>query len=150
MPKNFDGVIDYPDDGNIFSDNTKLSRYPNAVYVNSVTYGRMAIISIESDSSYNAVKSAFKMALNIKKVNGEISMDAKAKKLLEEADVRIWIRGGNGEDVVKTIKGFYEFTNFIVNGVTFTKDVPGRPIFCTVNRVDDNSAYALQFNTDNR
>lgn len=148
--KNFDGVIDYPDDGNIFSDNTKLSKYPNALYVNSVTYGRMAIISIESDSSYNAVKSAFKMALNIKKVNGEISMDAKAKKLLEEADVRIWIRGGNGEDVVKTIKGFDEFTNFIVNGGTFTKDVPGRPIFCTVNRVDDNSAYALQFNTDNR
>lgn len=148
--KNFDGVIDYPDDGNIFSNNNKLSEYPNAVYVNSITYGRMAIISIESDSSYSAVKSAFKIALNIKKVNGEISMDAQAKKLLQEADVRIWIRGGNGVDVVKTIAGFDEFANFIVNGGTFTKDVPGQPIFCTTNRADDNSAFALQFDTEKK
>ena len=148
--KNFDGVIDYPEDGNIFNDNSKLSKYPDAVYVNSITYGRMAIISIESDSSYNAVKSAFKIALKAKKVNGEISMNAQAKKLLQEADIRIWIRGGNGEDVVKTIAGFDEFTNFIVNGGTFTKDVPGQPIFCTVNRADDNSAFSLKFNTDNQ
>lgn len=148
--KNFDGVIDYPDDGNIFSNNSILSKYPDAVYVNSITYGRMAIISIESDSSYNAVKSAFKIALNIKKVNGEISMDAQAKKLLQEADIRIWVRGGNGADVVKTIAGFDEFANFIVNGGTFTKDVPGQPIFCTANRADDNSTFSIQFDTDNK
>lgn len=148
--KNFDGVIDYPEDGNIFSDNSKLSKYPNATYVNSITYGRMAIISIESDSSYNAVKSAFKIALNLKMVNGEISMDANAKKLLEQADIRIWIRGGNGADVVKTIEGFHEFANFIVNGGTFTKEIPGQPIFCTVNRADDNSAFTLNFDTDNK
>lgn len=145
--KNFDGVIDYPDDGNIFANNNNLSRFPNAVYINSITYGRMAIISIESDASYNEVKSAFKIALNQKKVNGTISMDAQAKKLLEEAEIRIWIRGGKGADVVKTVAGFDEFTNFIVNGGTFTKDVPGQPIFCTLNRVDDNSAFALQFDT---
>lgn len=147
MPKNFEGVIDYPDDGNIFANNNNLSRFPNAVYINSITYGRMAIISIESDASYNEVKSAFKIALNQKKVNGTISMDAQAKKLLEEAEIRIWIRGGKGADVVKTVAGFDEFTNFIVNGGTFTKDVPGQPIFCTLNRVDDNSAFALQFDT---
>ena len=147
--KNFDAVIDYPEDGNIFKDNSKLSKYPNAAYVNSITYGRMAIISIESDSSYSAVKSAFKVALTLKKVNGEVSMDVQAKKLLQEADIRIWVRGGNGADVVKTIAGFDEFANFIVNGGTFTKEVPGQPIFCTANRADDNSAFALQFDTDN-
>ena len=148
--KNFNGVIDYPDDGNIFKNNSKLSIYPNAAYINSITYGRMAIISIESDYSYSEVKSAFKIALNIKKVNGEISMDAHAKKLLQEADIRIWVRGGNGADVVKTIAGFYEFANFIVNGGTFTKDVPGQPIFCTANRADNNSAFTLQFDTDKK
>lgn len=146
--KNFEGVIDYPEDGNIFSINSKLSEYPNAVYINSITYGRMAIISIESDASYNEVKSAFKIALSLKKVNGEILMDAHTKKLLQEADIRIWIRGGNGADVVKTISGFDEFTNFVINGGTFTKDVPGQPIFCTANRVDDNSAFYLQFDTE--
>lgn len=148
--KNFNGVIDYPDDGNIFKNNSKLSIYPNAAYINSITYGRMAIISIESDYSYSEVKSAFKIALNIKKVNGEISMDAHAKKLLQEADIRIWVRGGNGADVVKTIAGFDEFANFIVNGGTFTKDVPGQPIFCTANRADNNSAFTLQFDTDKK
>lgn len=148
--KNFNGVIDYPDDGNIFNNNSKLSIYPNAAYVNSITYGRMAIISIESDYSYSEVKSAFKIALNIKKVNGEISMDAHAKKLLQEADIRIWVRGGKGADVVKTIAGFDEFTNFIVNGGMFTKDVPGQPIFCTANRADDNSALILQFDTNKK
>ncbi len=148
--KNFDAVIDYPDDGNIFSNNAKLSTYPNAAYINSITYGRMAIISIESDSSYSSVKSAFKVALNLKKVNGEVSMDVQAKKILQEADIKIWIRGGNGADVVKTIAGFDEFANFIVNGGTFSKDVPGQPIFCTANRADDNSAFAVQFDTDKK
>jgi thiol-activated cytolysin len=147
--KNFESVIDYPEDGNIFKDNSKLSKYPNAVYVNSITYGRMAIISIESDSSYSAVKSAFKIALNIKKVDGKISMDQNAMKLLREADISIWIRGGNGSDVVKTINGFDEFANYIINGGTFTKEIPGQPIFCTVNKAEDNSAFALQFVTNN-
>lgn len=148
--KNFNAVIDYPDDGNIFKKNSNLSIYPNAAYINSITYGRMAIISIESESSYSEVKSAFKIALNIKKVNGEISIDAHAKKTLQEADIRIWVRGGNGADVVKTIAGFDEFANFIINGGTFTKDVPGQPIFCTANRADNNSAFNLQFDTDNK
>lgn len=148
--KNFDGIIDYPEDGNIFSDNDKLSKYPNAVYVNSITYGRMAIISIESDTTYNALKTAFKAALNAKVVNGKASMDANAEKLLHNADIHIWIRGGKGADVVATSAGFDEFTKFIVNGGTFTKDVPGQPIYCSVNRVDDNSTFSLFFDTDKK
>ena len=148
--KNFDGIIDYPEDGNIFSDNDKLSKYPNAVYVNSITYGRMAIISIESDTTYNALKTAFKAALNAKVINGEVSMDANAEKLLHNADIHIWIRGGKGADVVATTAGFDEFTKFIVNGGTFTKDIPGQPIYCSVNRVDDNSTFSLFFDTDKK
>lgn len=148
--KNFNGVIDYPEDGNIFSDNNKLSIYPNAAYISSISYGRIAIIAIESDYSYEEVKSAFKMALNAKKINGVISMDAHAKDLLLKADICIWVRGGVGGDIVKTITGFNEFTNFIVNGGTFTRDVPGKPIFCTANRADDNSALILQFDINEK
>ena len=148
--KNFDGIIDYPEDGNIFSNNDKIKDYPNAVYVNSITYGRMAIISIESDTTYTALKTAFKAALNAKMVNGEVSMDASSEQTLQKAEIHIWIRGGKGADAVATATGFNEFTKFIVNGGTFTKDVPGQPIYCTVNRVDDNSAFSLNFDTDKK
>jgi thiol-activated cytolysin len=147
--KNFDAVIDYPEDGNIFKNNEDLSKYPSATYINSITYGRMAIISIESDSSYQSIKTAFKVALNAKKINGELSLDENTRKTLQTADVKIWIRGGKGEDVVKTIEGFDEFQNFIINGGTFTCEVPGLPIFCTVNRVDNNSAFETSFDIDN-
>ena len=128
----------------------KIKDYPNAVYVNSITYGRMAIISIESDTTYTALKTAFKAALNAKMVNGEVSMDASSEQTLQKAEIHIWIRGGKGADAVATATGFNEFTKFIVNGGTFTKDVPGQPIYCTVNRVDDNSAFSLNFDTDKK
>ncbi|MBS5529092.1 MAG: thiol-activated cytolysin family protein [Prevotella sp.] len=146
--KNFSVIMDYPEDGNIFANNDDITKYPDAVYINSITYGRMAVIAIESDSSYNAIKTAFKAALTAEKINGELSIDTNSKKILQEADITIYIKGGNGEDVVKTIGGFDEFKQFIVNGGTFSSEAPGVPIFISANYASDNSSFMTTFDTN--
>ena len=147
VQKNFSVIMDYPINGNIFANesdlNGLLSQSP--VYVNSLIFGRMGIIAIESNYSYDELKVAFKATLTAVKINGELSIDSDHKKILQESTIRIFVSGGVGQDVAKIVEGFEEFKNFILNGGEFTRDVPGVPIFFTANYAKDNSVFRTSF-----
>ena len=150
LQKNFSVIMDYPTDGNIFKNQSDLAAtsHLSPVYINSVTFGRMGIISIESESNYEEVKKAFKLALTVKAVGGELQLDATSKELLEKAEIRILVYGGAGSEVAKLVMGFDKFQEFIVNGGEFSKEVPGVPIFFTCNYASDNSIFSTSFTTN--
>ena len=129
VQKNFSLIMDYPYDGNVFLDNDDLNAVVSQtpVYVNSIIFGRMAIIAIES---------------------GELNLTAEQKKILQEATMRIFVSGGAGQDVAKIVEGYNEFANFIINGGEFSKEVPGVPIFFTANYAEDNSVFRTTFTTE--
>lgn len=147
VQKNFSVIMDYPYDGNVFADDDRYYEVASKdpVYVNSITYGRMGIIAIESEYSYEELKTAFKAALTVGKFGGELNLSAENKELLEKATIRILISGGAGADVCQTFTGFDKFSEFIVNGGEFTAETPGVPIFFTANRVVDDSVYTSSF-----
>lgn len=147
VQKNFSVIMDYPEDGNVFKNNSDLNTYASLspVYVNSITFGRMAIIAIESNYSFEELKTSFKVAFSAKVVNGELSLDTKTKEILSDAQIKIIASGGKGQDVAKLVSGFEEFKSYIINGGEFTKDVPGVPIFFTANYVSDNSVFTNSF-----
>jgi len=142
--------MDYPYDGNIFLNNDDLQGVlsDSPVYVNSIIFGRMAIIAIESDYSFNELKAAVKASFSAGVVGGEINISAEYKKILQESTMRLFVSGGIGQDVAKIVEGYNEFNNFIVNGGEFTKDVPGVPIFFTANYAEDNSVFRTSFATE--
>ena len=150
VQKNFSLIMDYPYDGNVFLDNDDLNAVVSQtpVYVNSIIFGRMAIIAIESDYSYDELKSAFKAAFTAGIVSGELNLTAEQKKILQEATMRIFVSGGAGQDVAKIVEGYNEFANFIINGGEFSKEVPGVPIFFTANYAEDNSVFRTTFTTE--
>ena len=80
--KNFTIDMDLPADGNIFKNNSDLAltNGKNPVYISSVTYGRLGIISIESNASYNEVNFALKAALTAGIVNGSLNIDSNSKR----------------------------------------------------------------------
>lgn len=150
LQKNFSVLMDYPSDGNVFKNQSDLTAtaHLSPVYVNSVTFGRMGIISIESQSNYEEVKKAFKLALTVKNVGGVLLLDAASKALLDKAEIRILVYGGKGSDVAKLIMGFDKFQEFIVSGGEFSREVPGVPIFFTCNYASDNSIFSTTFTTN--
>lgn len=150
VQKNFSLIMDYPENGNIFLNESDLSKTASLspVYINSIIFGRMGIIAIESNYTYDEVKSAFKASLTAGKVNGELNITAEQKKILQESQIRIFVSGGVGQDVAKIVEGFNEYKNFIINGGEFTRDVPGVPIFFTANYASDNSVFNTSFTTN--
>jgi len=150
VQKNFSLIMDYPYDGNIFLNNADLNSVlsQTPVYVNSIIFGRMGIIAIESDYSYDELKTAFRAALTAGKINGELNISSEYKRILEQSTMRIFVSGGVGQDVAKIVEGYHEFKNFIVNGGEFTQDVPGVPIFFTANYAENNSVFSTSFVTN--
>ncbi|UCA62257.1 thiol-activated cytolysin family protein (plasmid) [Chryseobacterium rhizoplanae] len=145
--KNFTIDMDLPSNGNIFKNESdlNLAASNNPVYINSITYGRLGILSLESDYTYNETSFALKAALNAKVVNGTLSIDINSKKILEESDLSVYILGGKGSDAVQVVKGYEGFIQFIVNGGEFTKQDPGVPIQFSASHAGDNSVYYTTF-----
>lgn len=145
--KNFSVLMDYPKDGDPFVSKDAYNKAiaSNAVYVNSVTYGRCGIITIESESSYEEIRTAFKAALSAKVVKGELALDAKYRDMLNKCQIKIFIVGGEGEKATRAVEGFNEFKNFIISGGEFSREVPGVPITFTANKVSDLSVYENEF-----
>lgn len=149
VQKNFAMIMDYPINGNLFLNEPDLKDLlsQSPIYINSIVFGRMAIIAIESDYAYNELKTAFKAALTAGKINGELNISSDNKKILQNSSVKVFVSGGKGQDVAKIVEGYDEFKNFITNGGEFTKEVPGVPIFFTANYASDNSIFRTSFKT---
>lgn len=150
VQKNFSVIMDYPINGNVFQNegdlNNLLSREP--VYVNSITFGRMAVIAMESNYSYSELKAAFQASLTTGKVGIGLDITAQQKKILSEATIKIFVSGGAGQEVAQIVTGFDKFTEFILSGGEFTRDVPGVPIVFTANYARDNSVFNTSFTTN--
>ncbi len=143
--RNFTAMMDYPEDGNLFLDNENITKYKNDAYINSIAYGRLAIIAIESDCSYDSLKTAFKLSLNINKFGIKGSLDEQSKRILEKAETHVYILGGSGSGAAQVFQDFGKFHEFIVKGGTFSPSIPGVPIYVTANRLDDNSIWVTHF-----
>lgn len=147
VQKNFSVIMDYPIGGNIFQNENDLKAVAskNPVYVNSIIFGRMAIIAIESNYEYHELKAAFQAALTAGKVGVELDISAEYKKILQDAQMKLMVSGGDNQQVAKILEGYNEFKNFIIEGGEFTKEVPGVPIFFTANYAQDNSVFNTSF-----
>ena len=143
----FDVAMDIPDDGNIFIDENTRQQYlsMNPIYINTVNYGRKGVILTESNESYDKLSVAIRASFNAKIVNGKLSLDSETERVLQEAEISICILGGDGGDAVKTIKGFNEFQNFIINGGVYSNEVYGVPISYSGGYASNNSMFISEF-----
>ncbi len=137
--------MDLPLDGNLLLKNEDLSKYTpySPVYVSSVTYGRIGVISIESDSTYNKVTKALNMSFNAVKVSGKLNIDTETQKLLEDSRIVIHVLGG--EQPESTIEGLNAFKDFVETKGEFSIENTGEPIFFSLNYLSDNSPYFTKF-----
>lgn len=144
----YDITMDFPDDGSILKNTGDFNKIKgeNPIYVSSVTYGRLGVMSIQSTRQYEDVSMAIKAAFKAKVVNGNLSITYDQKTILESADIKIFII--SGEDSYKTVEGYDAFQKFIIEKGVFSADAPGVPIYFTASTVNENAAYYSVFKVD--
>ncbi|UCJ07259.1 thiol-activated cytolysin family protein [Chitinophaga pendula] len=148
IQKNFTIDMDIPKAGELIDlnvDQQILGNYA-PVYVSSVTYGRLGIITVESDADFEQLNQAFKKAFGILGiVNGTNTLTQDEINLINAADIKVYLVGGDGAKAVQTINGYQNFLQYLGGGQTFTPQTPGVPISFSLRYLSDHSACKAQF-----
>ena len=136
-----------PLDGNLLLDNDAINLMEgfSPVYISSITYGRMGVITMESNYGYNEVRLAVKAAFDAKIVNGNISISNEYKKIIDESNIKIYMVGGDGSGIAESVEGFAAFKKYIIDGGYYSPEVPGVPIAFTASYLMDNSPVYTKF-----
>ena len=111
------------------------------VYVSSVSYGRIAYLTIESDQEKSELKANLDMALKATTTNnGEVDIDTAIKNLKKGTTIKIHIIGG-GSEAVTDLKQFQKY--IVKEG--FSAKNPGHIIKYQLRFLDDNATAYIKY-----
>lgn len=111
------------------------------MYVSTVTFGRMALFTIESELTETEIKTY--LNASYAGINASSSSDFDALKM--KSTMKVYILGGSGSDAGAAINGFEDFKNYIKAGGNFSKTSPGAPIAYKLRYIRDNSIGKIVF-----
>jgi thiol-activated cytolysin len=117
------------------------------VYVQSITYGRRVIFSVQTSRSATEVKAALEASYGFAGGGLDIEVSTENREVLEESTIRAFVLGGSGEDATGAINGFEGLIQYIQNGGSYSKDSPGAPIAYKLAYLD-NAVTELAFTTE--
>lgn len=116
------------------------------LYIQSITFGRRVIFTIESDEAASDVKAAlqasYKGAVD---VNANVSTEM--KKTLASSSIKAFVLGGSGGEATGAVSGFEGLMNYLKNGGNYSNESPGAPIAYKLAYLD-NTVTKLAFTTD--
>lgn len=116
------------------------------LYVQSVTYGRRVLFSLESQRTESEVRVALEASLG-SVVAGGVELATEHRSVLEESRISALILGGAGGDAVKTVTGYDGLLEFIQAGGDYSDSSPGAEIAYKLAYLD-NSGVKLALTTD--
>lgn len=140
--------MDIPNDS-LVNDTNFDSGGVEPVYVSSISYGRMGILSIETNELTETARTILNESFSKLFVNGESTLTQEEKNFLDGADFNLYLIGGSGVTAVQSFQGYQSFVNHVAKG-SFSKSQPGVPIFCSYSYLNDNSQVKTTFKYDIR
>ena len=111
------------------------------MYISTVTFGRMALFTVESELSDTEVKTYLQASYD--NVSGDASTDF--DKLMSKSTMKVYVLGGSGADAGTAINGFADFKKYISQGGNFSKTSPGAPISYKLRYINDNTIAKVVF-----
>ena len=148
LQQNFTIDMDIPEAGELIDRNADPAIFGGVapLYVSSVTYGRVGIMTIETQADEETATTVFRKAFSfLGIVNGSNSLTTEEKSLIEASEIKVSVAGVNGEDAVRTITGVAGLTELITKGLTYTPESPGVPVTFKMRYVNDDSNVAAPF-----
>ncbi|HQE60289.1 MAG TPA: thiol-activated cytolysin family protein, partial [Spirochaetota bacterium] len=113
------------------------------VYVSTISYGRLAYLTIESEKSWNSIKTSLEAEIDAK-VYGKYNADLKVDKSKSESKDQINVTVIGAKSVVTNLDGFM---NMLVTD-KFSKENTGKIIAYKLRFVDDNSVANTVYNDE--
>lgn len=111
------------------------------MYVSTVTFGRMALFTIESELDEEQVRTF--LDGSYASIDAQTSSDFESLKA--HSTMKVYILGGSGSASGATIDGWEAFKNYIREGGNFSKESPGAPIAYKLRYIRDNSIGKIVF-----
>lgn len=135
--------------------------------VSSVTYGRKGIFIMESDSTFQMIKSTLNVALNLSaellgassstKLGENFSVQLNArltneqKATIQNSMIYVYVIGVDGTSTVRAVTGgLAGFAQIIAESGGFTPESPGAPLYYTLNYLSDFGTFRNPFRVDIR
>ena len=136
----------------VFMDNPDPDYMPNisqdvrnsSVYVNSITYGRLGILTMETNYAVDSAVSYTNKIIKSVLFKKDVNFTKEEKDYINSCNFRLFLVGGEGEEAVITFNGLDAFMEYVRKD-TFTVDNPGVPILCTFNNLWDDSPFTIKF-----
>ena len=116
------------------------------VYVQSVTFGRRAVFSVETSEAASEMQAALEAAYTgiASGFGASVEMSAEHRRRIEESRIRAVVFGGSGAEAATLIDGVEALTDFIRNGGDYGHDSPGAPLAYKLAYLD-NAVTELAF-----
>jgi len=111
------------------------------MYISSVTYGRMALFTIESELEETQVRAFLQGSY----ASVEASASTDFNSLKAASTMKVYVLGGSGADAGLTVDGFEAFKNYIKAGGNYSKTSPGAPISYKLRYIKDNTIGKIVF-----
>jgi hypothetical protein len=136
---NFDVEMDLPAKG-LFKDKSYNIGAENPVYVKEISYGKLAVIAIESKYTYSQIKEAVEASVGFKIFGGNSNYNKEAQKILSESAVTIYAKS-NDSNEYKFGTSFEHLLDAV--NITYSEDSYGLPVFCQGRYTKDGSVFYL-------
>jgi hypothetical protein len=114
--------------------------------IQSITYGRRVIFSVESNESAETVKAALNASYK-GAVEATGSVEASYQDTLSASSIKAFVIGGSGGEATGAISGFEGLVGYITNGGNYSNESPGAPIAYKLAYLD-NEVTKLAFTTN--
>ncbi len=111
------------------------------MYISTVTFGRMALFTIESELKEQEVMTYLNASYG--SVNAQASSDFESLKA--KSTMKVYVLGGSGSSAGAIIDGFEAFKDYIKDGGNYSKESPGAPIAYKLRYIRDNSIGKIVF-----
>jgi thiol-activated cytolysin len=97
------------------------------LYVQSITFGRRVIFTVESKASAQNIEAALSATYQ-GAAKGSLDLSLEHQKTIEESSIRAFVFGGSGAEATAVIDGVDGLMTYIRRGGDYSKESPGAPI----------------------
>ncbi|MFX1705833.1 thiol-activated cytolysin family protein [Chitinophaga sp. CC14] len=148
LQQNFTVDMDLPEDGQLIDRNVDPAVFDGyaPLYVSSVTYGRLGIMTIETNAEQARAEEVFRKAFSVLGiVNGGNSLTSEEQALIDASEIKVSVAGVPGEEGVQLVMGVQGLSALLAKGMTYTAQTPGVPIVFKMRKVEDDANFAAPF-----
>ena len=118
-----------------------ISGQVSPMYVSTISYGRMALFSLESTYSSTQVHNA--LQASIAAINTNVSVDMTHKSVLTESTMKATIIGGSGQQAVQAVNGFDGLKEYMTSGGNYDKNTAAAPLAYKMRYLSDNGTCRI-------